>query len=80
MKDAVPRTHRLRANNALQSLWAGPHRFLVWFAQSTLVSLLSVATRSVALFLFFFRCTYKTNRFPSVYLRVDIFVLSIPGV
>ena len=64
-----------------QSVWAGPNRLLVWFAQATLVSLLFVPTinRSIVLICLFFPL-YVSNTFRSVYLRVDIFVLSIPGV
>ena len=69
MKDAVPRTHRLRANNALQSLWAGPNCLLVRFARATLVSLLSVATRLIGILYLFFRCMYvkQTRIVPSSY-------------
>ena len=83
MKDTVRRSHRLQAKNALQSLWAGPNSLLVWFAQAALVSLVSVSTRDLS---FFFLCIFsavrisETNTFGSVYLRVDCFLLSIPGV
>ena len=66
MKDAVRCSHRLQAKISLQSLWAGRNLLLAWFAQTALVSLLSVATRDLSFYFCLFFPLYapvKQTRF-----------------